>query len=152
MWELHGASCDIVDKGVVVVRVLSHDSSGCVGCGVCEEVCAESWFKTSDRQLSRIQISRDGGCGVSAVFCNQCGECIGVCPTEAISRDKRGIVRLRKNRCVGCLSCVGFCPEDAMFSHPARAEPFNCIACGLCVEECPANVLAVVQADAPLPV
>ena len=127
------------------MKLLSYDAAECVGCGVCEVVCSESWFKISDRRLSRIRIDDVAQRDLSAVFCNQCGACIGVCPTAALYRDKRGIVRLRKKLCVGCLSCVGFCPFGAMFYHSEWPEPFNCIACGLCVDECPADVLASVE-------
>ncbi len=130
------------------MKVLAYNSELCVGCYVCEEVCAETWFKVPDREKSSIRIHerrQEGVVVLSAVFCNQCGECIAVCPTEALYRDKKGIVRLRKKQCVGCLSCVGFCPEEAMFFHPDQTEPFKCTACGQCVEECPAGALAIVD-------
>ena len=128
------------------MKVLSYDPELCAGCFVCEEVCSETWFKTSDVEKSSIRIHDEDG-SFSAVFCNQCGECIAVCPTEALYRDKKGIVRVRKKLCVGCLSCVGFCPYGAMFYHPDQAEPFKCIACGKCADECPAEALAIIDKD-----
>jgi carbon-monoxide dehydrogenase iron sulfur subunit len=128
------------------MKVLSHDPELCVGCYVCEETCSETWFKVVDREKSSIRIHYDDGkATLSAVFCNQCGECIEVCPTEALSRDKRGIVRLRKKLCVGCLSCVGFCPYGAMLYHTDQTEPIKCISCGKCVEACPAGALAIIE-------
>lgn len=132
------------------MKVLSYDHELCVGCHTCEEVCSETWFKVTDAERSSIRIHEQGGDDeviLSAVFCNQCGECIEVCPTEAIYRDKKGIVRVRKKLCVGCLSCVGFCPYLAMFHHPDQTEPFKCIVCGKCADECPAEALAVVDKD-----
>jgi Fe-S-cluster-containing dehydrogenase component len=136
------------------MKVLSYDPELCVGCYICEEVCSDTWFKVTDAEKSSIRI-HDAGQGddpgqaarglLSAVFCNQCGECIDVCPTEALSRDRRGIVRLRKKLCVGCLSCVGFCPYQAMFYHRDQTEPFKCVACGKCVQERPAEALAIVD-------
>ncbi len=126
------------------MQVLSYDPELCVGCYICEEVCSETWFKVADAEKSSIRIHDDGaGLLLSAVFCNQCGECIAVCPTEALYQDRKGIVRLRKKLCVGCLSCVGFCPHGAMFYHADRTEPFKCIVCGKCVEECPADALTI---------
>jgi len=91
-----------------------------------------------------------GGEGLlRAVFCNQCGACIAVCPTAALYRDKNGIVRIRKKQCVGCLSCVGFCPYTGMFYHPDQVEPFKCIACGKCADDCPADALAIVEVETP---
>ena len=128
------------------MQVLSYDPELCVGCYICEEVCSETWFKVADAEKSSIRIYDEGaGPFLSAVFCNQCGECIEVCPTEALYQDKKGIVRLRKKLCVGCLSCVGFCPHGAMFYHADRTEPFKCIVCGKCVEECPADALVIVN-------
>ncbi|RLC84231.1 MAG: aldehyde:ferredoxin oxidoreductase, partial [Chloroflexi bacterium] len=97
------------------MKVLSYDPDACVGCYICEEVCSETWFKVTDAEKSSIRIYDDGQGGLSAVFCNQCGECIDVCPSQALYRDRKGIVRLRKKLCVGCLACVGFCPYEAMF-------------------------------------
>ena len=127
------------------MKVLTYDPELCVGCYICEEVCSETWFKVTDVEDSRIRIQDDGEDQLRAVFCVQCGDCVGVCPTGALYSDKRGIVRVRKKLCVGCLSCVGFCPYLAMFYHADRAEPFNCIVCGKCVDECPADALAVFE-------
>ena len=130
------------------MKVLSYDSELCVGCYVCEETCSETWHKITDKAKSNIRIYvNDEGDQISAVFCIQCGECIDVCPTQALSRDKRGVVRVDTKLCVGCLACVGFCPYQAMFHHPDQVEPFKCIACGRCARECPADALAVVDQE-----
>ena len=135
------------------MKVLSYDPELCVGCHTCEEVCSETWFKVTDAEKSCIRIHEDtGGNGevtVSAVYCVQLGECIDVCPTGALVRDKRGIVRLRKKLCVGCLSCVGFCPYLAMLYHRDQTEPFKCIACGKCADECPAGALSIIEVETP---
>jgi Fe-S-cluster-containing hydrogenase component 2 len=129
------------------MKVLSYDPELCVGCYVCEEACSETWFKVTDRERSRIRVQVEGEGPFEATFCVQCGDCIDVCPTEALYRDKRGIVRLRQKLCVGCLSCVGFCPYEAMFYVEEESEPFNCIACGICARACPAEALAVVDVE-----
>lgn len=129
------------------MKVLSFDPDLCVGCGVCEEVCSETWFKEIDPERSRIRIVDRGEPTLHALLCNQCGECISVCPTEALYRNKQGIVLLRKSLCVGCYSCVGFCPYEAMFYHPASHEPFKCVVCGKCVPECPAEALSIVERE-----
>jgi carbon-monoxide dehydrogenase iron sulfur subunit len=129
------------------MKVLSYDPELCVGCHVCEDVCSETYFKVADVEKSNIRIHEgdEGEILLRATFCIQCGECINVCPTQALYTDKRGIVRLRKKLCVGCLSCVGFCPYGAMFYHADQPEPFKCIACGTCAKECPNDALAIVD-------
>jgi Fe-S-cluster-containing dehydrogenase component len=133
------------------VRVLVHDPERCSGCHACEEACAEKWFRETDREKSAIQIVDPGAAGgaYNAIVCTQCGECIDVCPTKALSRTKSGIVVLRKSACVGCLSCVGFCEIWAMRTHRDHVEPFKCVACGTCVDVCPEAALSIQEvADA----
>ena len=115
------------------MKVLVWDKEKCIGCGTCEKVCSKTWFKEENPAKSRIKISKleEGFLGNA---CNQCGECINVCPVEALVRDARGIVKLNAKDCVGCLSCVGFCPTESMFHTSGEAIPFKCIACGICVK------------------
>jgi len=127
------------------MKVLSHDGNLCVGCYTCEEVCSETWFKETDSARSSIRIHDDGRGPLSATFCVQCGECVVVCPTLALSQDRRGVVRIRKALCVGCLACVGFCPYSAMFYYEGQPEPFKCVACGKCADECPAGALEIIE-------
>jgi len=129
------------------MRVLFHDPELCIACRQCEEVCSETFFRQVDAEKSKIRI-HDAQDGLPvAAFCNQCGECIDVCPTEALHRGKRGVVRIDRELCVGCLACVGFCPSLVMFWHPDETVPFKCISCGMCVQECPEGALEVVDVD-----
>ena len=117
------------------MKVLAYDADRCTGCHACEDACSEKWFKEPDRLKSAIQIVSAGD-GYQAIVCTQCGDCIDVCPTKAISRTRSGVVVIQKMTCVGCLSCVGFCDIWAMRTHPDHVEPFKCVACGRCVEVC----------------
>ena len=135
------------------MKVLQFDPARCIGARECERECSRTWFKEENRDKSAIRITEAQDGRYAMVACTQCGECIDVCPTMAIRRDKRGIVRIDKKLCVGCLSCVGFCPYLAMFFHPDYVEPFKCVACGKCVEVCPSGALVIADApDAPLTV
>jgi carbon-monoxide dehydrogenase iron sulfur subunit len=125
------------------MKVLVTDDELCIGCHLCEDVCSMAWYKEINDGLSAIRITSLGNAEWGMAVCTQCGECIEVCPTGALSRDRAGVVRLNKKECVGCMSCVGFCPEGAMFYHEAYVEPIKCISCGLCVKECPAGALSV---------
>jgi anaerobic carbon-monoxide dehydrogenase iron sulfur subunit len=129
------------------MRTLVHDEDLCVGCHVCEEVCSETWAKVVDRWQSRIRVIGERGETQRATVCVQCGECIDVCATQAITRDRRGVVRVNKGLCVGCLACVGFCRYEAMFRYPGVATPFKCVACGRCVDLCPAGALSIEERE-----
>ena len=134
------------------MKVLQFDPTRCIGARECERECSRTWFKEENRDKSAIRISEDGG-RYAMIACTQCGECIDVCPTLAIRRDRQGIVRIDKKLCVGCLSCVGFCPHLAMFFHADYTEPFKCISCGKCVKTCPSGALVIADLpDAPLTV
>ncbi len=133
------------------MKVLAARPELCSACGICEEVCSETFFKVADREKSSIRVTVEGK-ECSIAFCNQCGECIAVCPTSALYRAKNGLVRLRKEDCVGCLACVGFCPNMVMYITADESVPFKCIACGKCVKECPTDALYMVEVDVPPPV
>lgn len=117
----------------------------CNGCLKCEETCSMAYHKEHLAEKSAIRVTVNQSKPHAHSICNQCGECIAICPTAAIYRDKTGVVRIRKDDCVGCLSCVGFCPTHAMRYYPALVEPFKCVACGLCVKQCPEHALSIVD-------
>lgn len=114
----------------------------CTACGTCEQVCSETYFKEENREKASLRVEKEVDV-VKLTTCSQCGECIELCPVEALYKDKNGVVRINKQECVGCFSCVGFCPEGAMFYHVEHIEPLKCIACGMCVKECPEGALSI---------
>jgi len=125
------------------MKVLVTNDQLCIGCRLCEDVCSHAWYKEISRGKSSIRIGSLGNASWAMAACNQCGKCIEVCPTQALSRDKGGVVRLKRDLCVGCLSCVGFCPTLTMYYHPDHVEPIKCISCGLCAKECPVGALSI---------
>lgn len=116
----------------------------CVNCQQCENVCSNLWFKEINKGKSCIRISSEND-GIKIIACSQCGECIDICPVQAIYRDDNGVIRINKKDCVGCFMCVGFCPEGAMFMHPDYIEPFKCVACGQCVKVCPTGAIEILD-------
>ncbi len=125
------------------MKVLVTNEDLCIGCLLCQDVCSQAWYKEINPALSSIHISSLGDAQWGMAACTQCGDCIEICPTGALSRDRAGVVRLKKADCVGCLSCVGFCPTATMYFHAAYVEPIKCISCGLCTKECPTGAITI---------
>ncbi|MBA3066638.1 4Fe-4S binding protein [bacterium] len=46
--------------------------------------------------------------------CVSCGVCIGYCPTNAFSFDKKNKVIFDSQKCIACEFCVTHCPYGAM--------------------------------------
>ncbi|MDI6739961.1 MAG: aldehyde:ferredoxin oxidoreductase [Candidatus Edwardsbacteria bacterium] len=126
------------------MKYLKTDPAKCKGARVCEKTCAKTFFKTEDPEKSAIRVKQTAE-GFAINVCNQCGDCIAVCPALALSRNKQGVVMLDKKTCVGCLMCVGYCPTLSMRTHPDLCEPFKCIACVACARACPQGALEIAE-------
>lgn len=124
------------------MRKLVADSGKCTGCGVCEEVCSKTYFKVADKEKSAIRVVKEEG-RHSVKVCDQCGVCMKMCNTLALSKAANGVVKLAANTCVGCLICVAECLRGYMHYHDDLPIPFKCVACGLCAKSCPSGALAV---------
>ena len=127
------------------MKILGKKQELCIKCHACETACSTTWFKEDNAEKSCIKITEASNDEAKITVCNQCGECIDICPIQAITRDKSGVVRISKSICVGCFMCVGFCSELAMQYHDDYIEPFKCITCGQCVKVCPTEALFVIQ-------
>jgi Fe-S-cluster-containing hydrogenase component 2 len=124
------------------LRKLIADSVKCTGCGVCEEICSKTYFKTADKEKSAIRVFQDDG-RYRVEVCDQCGDCVKMCSAVALNRADNGVVRITDNKCVGCLMCVAECKRGYMRDHDDLPVPFKCVACGLCAKSCPSGALSV---------
>lgn len=128
------------------MKFVQGDNFRCSGARECEKACSRTFFKVEDPRLSAIRITKTET-GFDINVCNQCGECIAVCPTQALYRNPAGTVMIKKDRCVGCLMCVAFCPTHSMHIADGQKIPFKCVACGACIKACPSGAIAMVEAD-----
>lgn len=61
------------------------------------------------------------GCARSNMdICTQCGACVTVCPTNAISNDENYSTDI--NLCILCCACVKSCPENARYMDSERVK------------------------------
>jgi len=128
------------------VKKLVADSTKCTGCGTCEKVCSNAYYKVEDKEKSAIRVIANEQGGYSIAVCDQCGICKDMCSIMALKQGENGVVRLDKKTCVGCLICVGECLRDLMRYHDDLPTPFKCVACGLCAKKCESGALSIVEA------
>lgn len=83
------------------------------------------------------------------------GSCVRVCPVDAISYTKEGLVRVDPDLCISCEKCVAVCPTGVMQMIPEDADvvvacnstdkgavvrkycTVGCLGCRLCVKKSP---------------
>ena len=126
------------------MKKLTTDAAKCTGCGTCEEVCSQAYFKKVDKSKSAIRIVKADGTFTIEV-CDQCGDCLKMCSAVTLKRADNGVVRIAKEKCVGCLICVGECVRGFLRYHDDEEVPFKCVACGLCAKQCSSGALALAE-------
>lgn len=133
------------------MKLLKINPDRCSVCGECERKCSSLYFKQENPDLAalRVDLAPDDPDRVVMKTCIQCGECINICPVQALYRAKTGVIMINRKICVGCFACVGFCPHNAMFPGSIQPEPFKCIACGACAKVCPADALSIEEIKEP---
>lgn len=86
------------------------------------------------------------------------GDCVKVCPVDAIEINARGIAVINEETCISCTKCVKECPKNIIEMMPENQKvtvlcnskdkgaqarkscTVACIACGMCVRACPVKV------------
>jgi len=128
--------------------LLKINSAVCNGCLICELTCSFEKFNEFNPRLSCVRILKNEISGEDIpVLCIQCYEpkCVGVCPTNAIFRDKSGLVLIDDKKCNTCLACVKVCSLKAIYLDP-NGHLFKCDLCkgaAKCVKACPMKALSV---------
>jgi len=93
--------------------------------------------------------------------CLGLGSCMSVCPADAISYDKEGLVWVDKDKCISCGKCIEVCPTGVMKWLPYSADymvacsskdkgalvrkycTVGCIGCKMCEKKSPEGGFAV---------
>jgi len=146
------------------------DTTRCIGCQTCEEVCAEvnglpepnfdvDVFKVhrmpSETQFSVINgYETENGDVYVKRQCMHCNQpvCASACFTKAMFKTEEGPVIWREDKCMGCRFCMISCPFGIpKFEHESpNPRIMKCSMCWerlqegeqpACVENCPAEAL-----------
>jgi len=101
-----------------------------------------------------------GGQGSCTFGCIGFGDCVKVCPNDAICVEK-GLARIDPRKCSGCAVCIKVCPPNVISMHPgllkvavmckntekgARTKEKcskGCIGCKRCEKVCPSGAIKV---------
>jgi len=101
-----------------------------------------------------------GGQGACTFGCIGFGDCIGVCPRDAICIENN-LARIDPRKCSGCAVCIKVCPTGVISVEPGPVQVAvlckntekgamlkdkcskGCIGCMKCVKECPTEAITV---------
>ena len=77
------------------------------------EFLTPHFFKKIEARLAPRPVFRESKC-------IRCGECVKICPAEALRID--GMVKIDYEKCIRCFCCHEVCPEDAI---AVKSAPFT---------------------------
>lgn len=122
-------------------KLVVTDKKGCMACLQCVQACSEAFYKVFDPDKSCIQIVESADHQPKTNVCLQCGKCMKVCESGAITQNAKGVYMINKKLCTGCGKCVEVCPTQVMVKTEGVTS--KCIACGICAKACPMGILEV---------
>lgn len=130
--------------------------------------CSGDCDKTKDKMdyqgLKSCKAAKQffGGVGECTFGCIGFGDCVAVCPQNAISVE-RSLARVDSVACIGCGLCARTCPTGVITTIPRVAKALvtcsskakgpvvrkactaGCIGCGKCEKSCPSGAIHVVS-------
>jgi Fe-S-cluster-containing dehydrogenase component len=113
------------------------DHDACWGCKTCEVACKQEINASFGTKLISVseKVDQTASDQVLLTFqvnvCRHCDDpaCMAVCPAQAISKRKDGIVVLHEDRCSGCTLCLEACPYRAIAFDGDKAVAQKCNLC-----------------------
>ncbi|MEG2213053.1 MAG: 4Fe-4S dicluster domain-containing protein, partial [Clostridiales bacterium] len=117
------------------MKVITMDTSKCVGCRDCELACAFAKSKTTcENYASLIRANHYlDEHTVIPMTCLHCEEawCMSVCPAGAIYRDPdTNAVIINQDKCAGCKMCILACPYGNIHFDEQKLVSGKCDLCG----------------------
>jgi len=137
------------------MKVITMDTTKCVGCRNCELACAfMNSETTSERKESKIRVNHYIDEEVLIpMTCLHCEDawCLNVCPASAISRNEEtGAVEVESDKCAGCKMCILACPYGNIHFDDKELVSTKCNLCEgnpRCVGHCVAAALNYEEAE-----
>lgn len=139
------------DSGSNERRFVSANPDKCVGCGLCEYVCALEKEGFPNPSRSRIRVVRLNPWINVAMTCRFCEDalCVKACPRGALTQSEKGFPIVDVDKCNACCWCLQACPYGGIVLHPEK-RVVTCDLCGgepKCIEFCPEEALELVSSD-----
>ncbi len=137
----------------------------CIGCHACTVACKAENNVPVGGFRTAVKYTEVGAFpDIKRLFlvqrCNHCTDapCVTICPVNALSKRKDGIVDLDRDACIGCRACMQACPYDAIYLNEDIKAVEKCHFCvhrvekGLepaCVTVCPVGAIVPGDFDDP---
>lgn len=158
-----GASCaDSLAKILGVNAQSSTPKIAFLACHGTKECAKDRGEYQGVKTCSAAQLTMNGTKKCS-FGCIGFGDCVEVCPFDAISMGKDGLPKIDKTKCVGCGKCAKACPKKlfhliekdtkgaiARCSCKSDNKPQirkdcteGCFKCGMCTRKCPVQAIVL---------
>lgn len=148
--KIMGVEADSVEPIVAVVRCQ----------GTIENANLKYTYEGIDDCAAASQLA--DGYKACKYACLGLGNCVKVCPTDAIDIVE-GVAVVNRDRCIACGKCVMACPRSIIGLVPVSAATIikcratakgaevrnackvGCIGCGICAKVCPTDAITMVD-------
>jgi len=69
---------------------------------------------TESLKKNNVIVNKKGRVLVDTDKCTNCGACVSLCPTEALTMDENYQLEFAEEKCIGCNLCIDSCPRFAI--------------------------------------
>ncbi|MBS7636001.1 4Fe-4S binding protein [Candidatus Bathyarchaeota archaeon] len=83
---------------------------------------------------------------VIAELCNGCGECIKICPVNAITMQD-GKAKIDPFQCTGCGACIPICPQEAIDFKNSTSRQIKATIRGVLADKTPEEIRIIAFVD-----
>ncbi len=155
----------VVDKIAKLLEkeiVVKESKIAFIGCSASDQQLSRK-FKYQGVNTCRAAVLIGGGDKSCPYGCLMYGDCVTVCPFDAIKTVSGKPPVVDVNKCTGCGICVNTCPKKIICLVPDKSKikvvcsshdkgkdtravcKVGCIACGICVKNCPEKAITVID-------